>query len=411
MTRLASTLAITFLFLSFFVQLRLSSLNLWPISKPLPALGQFPQNNGIFTDRIKIIGQSDLVMPECLAVSNKYIFLSLGDGRIVRARHVQHDGEEVLKWEALVRTGEDHPDCGKGGPSDTYNMEMRCGRPLGMVIVKKSTVRDGVDDANNEDVLIVADPYRGLLLINGIYGTTQTVRIETLATSTSEETTQFQLLNGIASTPDGTIYFTETSRYFQRRRIFYAAFDGRSTGRLLRFTKEKGVDVVADGIYMPNGVSISHDSQYLLIVSGVQILRYSLHRQTMEDAPFVNLPGTGDNIHTQHILPDGTPAKCYWVALGSKFAQPFSLLKALSDKPLLKSVLVALVPYKVIVNAIPKLSAIAVYGEDGILLDVYQDEEASVPWLSEGVVFGKWLYLASWYNDFLGSVKVDDLKL
>ena len=71
-------------------------------------------------------------------------------------------------------------------------------------------------------------------------------------------------------------------------------------------------------------------------------------------------------------------------------------MKALSEKPLLKSILCALVPYNTIVNAIPKLSALAVYGKDGALIDIYQDVNATAPWLSEAEHFGKHLYLASW---------------
>jgi hypothetical protein len=338
------------------------------------------------------------------------MFLSLGDGRIVRAYHVNQDGDQVLQWETLVRTGVDDENCGKGGPTDLNNMEQKCGRPLGMAIVNKSRVIDAEED---EDVLIVADAYRGLLLISGLYDTPKNVKLTAIAThavTDAADKKPFQLLNGIVSAPDGSIFFTETSRNFQRRRIFYAAFDGRASGRLLRYTKDRGVEVMADGIYMPNGLAVSHDENHLLIVSGVQILSYSLKNKAMEMSLFANMPGTGDNIVAHDQLPDGSAAKCYWAALGSKFAEPFSLLKSLSDKPLLKSLLVALVPYKTIVNAIPKLSALAVYGEDGTLLDVYRDEEASVPWLSEGVTFEMYLYLGSWYNDYIGRVKVENLS-
>lgn len=350
-------------------------------------------------------------MPECLVVSNtnkNYMFLSLGDGRIVRS---YYNKEEELQWETLIHTGEHNVDCGKGGPTDTNDAEERCGRPLGMIIVNKSSVMD-VDvssETTKDDVLIVADAYKGLLFISGIY----TAHPEILSSYTSQSLTSlsrsFKLLNGVAAAPDGSIYFTETSSEFDRRRIFHAAFDGHATGVLYRYTKGRGIEVAARDIYMPNGLTVSHDGEYLLIVTGVQILRYSLKKLEMESVPFANMPGTGDNILAHDHLPNGAAVKCYWAALGSKFAMPFSLLKALSDKPLLKSLLVALVPYKMIVDAIPKLSALAVYGENGTLLDVYQDTEASVPWVSEAVRFGEYLYIGSWYNEFLGRVKVSDL--
>jgi hypothetical protein len=86
------------------------------------------------------------------------------------------------------------------------------------------------------------------------------------------------------------------------------------------------------------------------------------------------------------------------------------LLKFLSERLWLKSIICGLVPYKTIVELVPKLSALAVYGEDGELIEFYQDTNATAPWLSEGKVFGDYLYLGSWYNPFLARVKLEDLK-
>lgn len=407
LTRLATTAVA----LAIIIQLRLSSLGIAPISKPLPPLLPWPANPQILTGKLQKIGEGDLLGPECLVLKNGYMFMSLGDGRIVRAWHVKEGNGENLQWETLVRTGDNSAsaNCGKGGPTDSTKTEETCGRPLGMTIVNSSAV---IDDGEEEDVLLVADAYRGLLLIRDIYSK-GSAKLLTLATraKTDDDGKSFQLLNGLIAAPDGAIYFTETSQDFHRRRIFHAAFDGRAAGRLLKFTKQNDVTVAAEELYMPNGLSVSHDEQYLLIVSGVQILKYSLKKRAMESKSFTSMPGTGDNIVTRQHLPNGTPSKCYWAALGSKFAEPFSLLKAVSEKPYLKSILIALVPYKTIVEAIPKLSALAVYGEDGTLLDIYQDGDASAPWLSEGTVFGDYVYLGSWYNDFLARVKVEELAV
>ena len=73
------------------------------------------------------------------------------------------------------------------------------------------------------------------------------------------------------------------------------------------------------------------------------------------------------------------------------------------------TLLCALVPYRKIVGAIPKLSALAVYSENGELLEVYQDENVTAPWLSEGETMGGYLYLGSWFNPFLARVKVGEL--
>ena len=123
------------------------------------------------------------------------------------------------------------------------------------------------------------------------------------------------------------------------------------------------------------------------------------------------MPGTGDNIDSMTRAPSSPdPKPCYWAGLGSKFAQPFSLLKLISEKPWLKAILVALVPYNTVVDLIPKLSAMAVYDVDGHMLQVYKDDSAIAPWLSEGKIFGEYLYLGSWYNPFLARVPLTKIE-
>ena len=79
--------------------------------------------------------------------------------------------------------------------------------------------------------------------------------------------------------------------------------------------------------------------------------------------------------------------------------------------PLLKSIIGALVPYKTLVAAIPKFSAIAVFdARTAELIEIYRDENNVAPWLSEATVFGEYLYLGSWFNNYLARVKVVHLK-
>mmetsp|Transcript_18895 Transcript_18895/g.54460 ORF Transcript_18895/g.54460 Transcript_18895/m.54460 type:complete len:412 (-) Transcript_18895:87-1322(-) len=393
------------------VQYRLSATGVSPVISVLPPLPLFPVNEATLTGKVEKIAVDDLVGPESLISTThngtEYMFASLGDGRIVRLVGV-HDSDGV-SWTTVSRTGADDKNCGRGGPADTTNTEALCGRPLGIKIAKRSSV-DNANLDDDEDVLVVADAYKGLLMISGIFNDEENGgKVHTLATraNTDEKDYKFQLLNGIVQVPDGSIYISETTQYFRRRRIFHAAFDGRPTGRLLRYTTKRGVEVVAEDIYMANGLALSHDKQHILVVSGVQIWQYSLEKEQMEREPFVTvMAGTGDNIDAKDHLPNGKKQKCYWAGYGSRFAEPFTLLKALSEKPFMKSILCALVPYKTIVNAIPKLSALAVYGEDGTLIDVYQDNNVTAPWLSEAEQFGEYLYLASWYNSFLARVKI-----
>ncbi len=426
MTLVVSFLVLITAALAFFVQWRLHVLDLAPVPVDLPPLGVFPTNSNLcLTGNVELIGVDDLIGPESLVSTRTkdgrdVMFTALGDGRIVRIEDVDKHGE--LSWITLVRTGENDESCGKGGPSDETNTEQLCGRPLGIKIVKRSTVDPDPSynskvnkkkKAEDEDVLVVADAYIGLLMISGIYGDSSHSQRHILSTRavTDPQTYSFQLLNALVQTPDGTLYITETSQQIQRRRIFHAVLDGKSTGRLLKYTRDRGVEVVAEGLYMPNGIALSHDEQFLVIVSGIQVLKFSLDRQAIDSTPFIySLYGTGDNIDAMTHLPNGEPRNCYWAAYGSKFAQPFSLLKTTSNKPILKSMICALVPYKKLINLIPKLSALAVYDEDGKLIEIFQDVNATAPWLSEGETMGEYLYLASWFNNFLARVRVGALK-
>lgn len=405
-----------------FIQYRLSETGISPVAVVLPPLPEFPIDNRL-TGKVEKIGENDLVGPESL-VSTYYgtkevMFATLGDGRIVRIE----EENSVVRWTSLARTGTAIPltfeeedinkmegKCGKGGPGDMTNTESLCGRPLGIKIVKRSSV-DPTLDGDDEDVLVVADSYHGLLMISGIYGENAKLRILATRANTDDQGYRFHLLNALVQTPDGALYITETSTSFSRRRIFHAIMDGKPTGRLLKYTKERGVEVLVDKLLMPNGIAISHNGQDLLIVAAVQILRYSLERNKITPEPFVRvLPGTGDNIDRFDHLPSGKKCNCYWAGLGSKFARPFSLLKALSEKPVLKAIICAFVPYEVLVNLIPKLSALAVYGEDGELIEIYQDSNAAAPWVSEGETMGGFLYIGSWFNPFLARVKITDLE-
>jgi hypothetical protein len=471
------------------LRLRLSHLGLSPSSFALPDLPAFDPDNRLCGIDVERIGDGDLVYPECLVVvvvsasdddddddqgggAPGTMFASLGDGRVVRLTGI--DEPSGPTWSTVLRTGpsvdaltrggasaaadeEDEDDdddydddrggdygrrCGSGGPSDDHPIhgpsEHICGRPLGMWLSTPSSGRTTTTRRREDDVLLVADAYRGLLSVSGnIYGLPGPGKAEVRVLATRADSDppgyKFALLNSVLQIPDdsgGDVYMTETSTRFQRRRIFHAVMDGAPDGRLLRYRpKEKTVEVVADGIYMANGLALTHDGTGLLVVSGVRILRYDISSGTLDTTrPFVDaMPGTGDNVKTMDVLPNGERRRCYWVALGGTYKRPFSILKFLSDMPMLRSVLLAIVPYRKLIDLIPKWTALAVYGEDGALIDTLTDDGGTAttggedgkattvggvtaPWISEAEPAGDYLYLASWYNPFLARIDKRDIK-
>ncbi len=428
-TTLLQILPVLILVIVKLVQYKLRSLGLAPIAFDLPELPTFTPDNRLANVSIEKLGENDLVYPESIVLSpdEKFAFISLGDGRIVR---INDPIDADITWDTIVRTGIDDDQCGKGGPADDNDMEQKCGRPLGLWLASRSSVdknfKSDDDDAQDEDVLLVADAYRGFLMVTGITDQPVIHALASRAESDHPEYT-FKLLNAAVQVPStGDIYITETSQHFERRRIFHAVMDGRATGRLLRYQRSSGViEVVAENLYMPNGITVSHDQQSLLIVCGVKILRFDLRSGRIDPKPFVEvMPGTGDNIKTidSHELPNGDKVKCYYVALGGIYKKPFSLLKFVSDKVWLSSFILAVVPYRKIIDLIPKWTALTVFDVQGNMIENYTDDGTSklgengkkisveAPWISEFEPVGEYLYLASWYNPFLARIKRIELE-
>lgn len=391
----------------------------------LPEPPSLRQNDLLKRAGAKIVGPAMLLGPESLVVSRspeggEALFAGLQDGRIVRITHTGEGG--APEWRTVIkRTGRFHSSgrCGDGGPADLTGTEPTCGRPLGLRAARRSLVLPSNPGASpDEEVLLVADAYYGLLCVLHPHGGEGPAPgMLTLATRArgDPEGANFTMPNDVVVAPDGTVYFTETSTEYQRRRIFYAALSGKPTGRLLAWRDGKGAKVVAKNLWMPNGLTLSTDGRHLLLVSGTAVLRYNLATGKMEPKPLVeSLPGTGDNIRTMSHLPSEDPSvagtPCYLTGLGSLYAQPFSLLHASKDLPWLRQLLTALLPYESILEAIPKYGMVAAVAEDGTVLETYQDPSGMLPWFSEAEFFDGFMYIGSWYSPFLVRVPLEQLR-
>lgn len=374
---------------------------------PLPELAR----NELLTGHVERVGEGVLPGPESLVnFQDEFLFAGLVDGRVVRKRKGATD------WETVARTGEDDPGCGEGGPFDSRGLGPTCGRPLGMRIVRKSSVMEAKHDAH---VLVVADAYLGLLCVSGIFpGERAEVTVLASRAEGDPEDSRFMLLDDLVQAPDGTVYVTELSRRFHVSRIFHAAMEGRADGRVIAYKYDakrnaSTVRAVADGLLLPNGMTLSHDGRALIFVSGgVRVMRLPL--STVATKPRVSvftdvLPGVGDNLRSHTHTPSGRELNCYWVALGSRYSRPFNLLDVLAKRPLLRKVIIALLPYRAIVEMIPKYTMLAVVDEEGDLVETYQDPSGHAPWMSEAVLFEEHLWWGSWYSPFLARVPLSAL--
>ncbi|MGW0211640.1 SMP-30/gluconolactonase/LRE family protein [Streptomyces sp. NPDC003233] len=212
------------------------------------------------------------------------VLTGVEDGRILR---VHHPGDRrTARVEVLAETG---------------------GRPLGL-----EPLPDGA--------LLVCDAERGLLRVDPGEGAAGTVRV--LADSAAGERLRF--CSNVVALPDGTVYFTVSSRRYPLDQWIGDIVEHTGTGRLLRLPPEGGEpEVLLDGLQFANGLAASADGGFLAIAEtgACRLTRYHLTGPRAGHADlFATLPGMPDNLWREG--PDGP----LWVALAGPRVPPLDLL-------------------------------------------------------------------------------------
>jgi len=139
---------------------------------------------------------------------------------------------------------------------------------------------------------------------------------------------------------DGTIWFSDASmRLSHHDSIVHVYLEGRSTGRLLSYSRETGeVSVRLDGLAFSNGVTVAPGDEYVLVneTFGSRIRRLWLKGERAGTTDFFieGLPGAPDNISVDE---EGT----YWVAIAGIRDPGF---EKLADKPFIRKLLGTLPP-------------------------------------------------------------------
>ena len=236
----------------------------WTPPKAPDLVGPYAQNNRL--PGIQRLETGGGFGPEDVALdSHGRIYTGMDNGRIVR---LQPDGQ--------------NPE----GFANTH------GRPLGLIF----------DRADN---LIVADADSGLLSIS------PDGSITTL--STKADGVPFRCTNDLDLAADGTIYFTDASSKFPLATFTLEILEHQGNGRLLAYDpKNKTTRVVLNNLCFANGVAVSPDQSFLLVV---ETGKYRIHRVWLTGAKqgqseiFIdNLPGFPDG-----ILSNGRDR--FWLAL------------------------------------------------------------------------------------------------
>ncbi|KAL3679151.1 hypothetical protein R1sor_022107 [Riccia sorocarpa] len=233
--------------------------------------------------------------PESLAWDSQgRIYTGVADGRVIRW------SEKDRKWETFATAspywspelcGFEHR--GKNYPA----LEYVCGRPLGLKF-----------DAS--DSLYIADSYFGLSVVGPEGGVARIL-------CGHSEGKLHQFTNDLDIDNDArVVYFTVSSLRTQRKRCNLVVQEGDETGRIIKYEIGTGrTTVIEKDIFYPNGIALSADKSFLLVVSTttnrIQKL-WLTGEKAGESEIFAKLPGYGDNVRATE---DG---RFFWVALHNR---------------------------------------------------------------------------------------------
>lgn len=207
--------------------------------------------------------------------------------------------------------------------------------------------------------------------------------------------------NNLAVGPDGTIYFSESSRKFgaESSQGTYEAslldiMEHGGHGRVLSFDPATGsVSVLLDKLNFANGVAISDDGSFLLVseTGHYRILKHWLagERKGSTEVLLENLPGFPDN------LKSGLQGR-FWLGLA---APRNALLDQISDRPLMRKIVQRL-PRFLRPKPVPSSHVIAFNGDGEVLMNLH-DPDTRFPMLTGVVETRRSLYLTTLFGNSL----------
>lgn len=145
--------------------------------------------------------------------------------------------------------------------------------------------------------LLVCDARRGLLAMDVADG-----RVEVLTDLVHGRRMAF--CNNASVAEDGTIWFSDSSRYHGLDRWRADIVENTASGRLLRRDPDGSVTVVLDGLRFANGVALAADASYVVVA---ELARRALVRHWL----------SGDRSGTSEVLVDDLPGYPDNLSLGT----------------------------------------------------------------------------------------------
>lgn len=345
-----------------------------------PALFEAPHAEVLFLNQA--------LSAEDLAVSQDGVaYVGLADGRLAAFRETADDLRN------FSRTGRNVPECG------TLDMEPTCGRPLGLVFAAAKPFAKfikripGAKTFAGDQVLLVADAYKGVLLFDANGNRTL------LFSRVGEERINF--LNGIAvAQTTGEIYVTDSSHRFQRNQVVLDFLERVPSGYLLRFDPKTGkANILARELAFPNGLTFDKHGSGLLIALMFQnkIVRFDLKSKQIKDFAFV--PGEPDNISIEKVGAGENEHEVLMVGLAS--LNDGGLFHHIKQSVKMRKLL-SLLPTWVTIMFVHRLGLFASINlETGDIQHVYEASQGQVPLVSGPCRFGDHIYLMSWARPFI----------
>ena len=194
---------------------------------------------------------------------------------------------------------------------------------------------------------------------------------------------------------NGRIWFSDASQRFDYTQVALDFFEGSRTGRLLRYDPAtQQTDVMMDGLFFANGVTLGPNEDYVLVnetgMGRVHRLWLKGKKAGQQDVFIDELPGTPDNIRF-----DGE--NTFWIALPSLRAS----LDSLAKLPRLRALL-SYLPIPWLEAAAQPTSFVIGVNLEGEVIHNLQDQDNAFHYITGVTPCGDTLYLGSLETEAIG---------